>query len=350
MPATGSINSVVSINTIKNRLNTEAPDYGALVFSVDFELHWGVRDICPAEGSYKQNLLGERVAAVRMLEIFSEYDLAATWATVGFLFAETREELEHFSPKIKPTYDDPSLSPYDEPIGEDEKRDPLHYAPSLIKEILKRPGQEIGTHTFSHYYCLERGQTEEAFRADLKSAFEIAKQYGVQPASIVFPRNQYNPHYTRAMLEAGIICYRGNEQSWMYQDVTGAAQPPHIRMGRLTDSYLNISGDNLTDWANVVEPSGICNVPSSRFLRPHLPKLRHLENLRLKRVLNAMRKAAKERKILHLWTHAHNFGVNMETNLAFLRAICDEFRHLQNQYGLRSLTMGEVAQVAKVGA
>ncbi|HYE72543.1 MAG TPA: hypothetical protein VEF04_04395, partial [Blastocatellia bacterium] len=158
------------------------------------------------------------------------------------------------------------------------------------------------------------------------------------------------PDYTQAMLDAGIVCYRGNERSWMYQDVTGAQQPPHVRLGRLTDAYLNLSGDNLIAWDEVTEPSGLCNIPSSRFLRPHLPKLKHLESLRLKRVLEAMRKAAQEKKILHLWTHAHNLGVNMETNLAFLRAICGEFRRLQNQYGMRSLTMTEAAELAKVTA
>ena len=44
-----------------------------------------------------------------------------------------------------------------------EADDPLHYAPSLIDDILRRRRQELATHTFSHCYCLEEGQTEEAF-------------------------------------------------------------------------------------------------------------------------------------------------------------------------------------------
>lgn len=330
----------------RNNTN-DGPDFGALVFSVDFELHWGVRDLCPPDGSYRENLLGERVAAPQMLKLFDEYGVAATWATVGFLFARTRDELEHFSPALRPNYDDPALSPYDEPLGADERRDPLHYAASLIDEIRRRPNQEIGTHTFSHYYCLERGQTEAEFRADLQSAAAIAKQHGITPTSIVFPRNQHNPAYASALRDAGITCYRGTEQSWMYRDTVGPAQPSHVRAGRLADSYLNLSGTNLTAWDDVVEPSGLANIPSSRFLRPHIPRLRALEKLRLKRVLDAMREAAEEGRILHLWTHAHNLGVNMETNFAFLRAVCEEFRVLQNRYGMRSLTMASAAAIAR---
>jgi hypothetical protein len=329
------------------KTNGNGPDFGALVFSVDFELHWGVRDICPADGGYRANLLGEREAVPRMLALFDECGVAATWATVGFLFARSRDELTHFSPALKPHYDDPTLSPYREPIGEDEQRDPLHYAPSLIDEIRRRPRQEVGTHTFSHYYCLESGQTEDEFRADLGSAAAIAREYGVRPASIVFPRNQHNPDYARALLDAGITCYRGNEKSWMYRHTVGPAQPARVRAGRLADSYVNLSGHNLTAWDEVVEPSGLANIPSSRFLRPHLPALGRFEKLRLKRVLAAMREAAESRRILHLWTHAHNLGVNMETNFAFLRAVCEEFRRLRQSHGMRSLTMSEAAAAAR---
>src|SRR5262245_13071649 len=61
------------------------PAFGALVISLDFELHWGVRDKRPVDGSYRENLLGAREAIPRMLDLFEEFGIAATWATVGFL-------------------------------------------------------------------------------------------------------------------------------------------------------------------------------------------------------------------------------------------------------------------------
>ncbi len=74
--------------------------FGAFVISLDFEIHWGVRDYKPADGDYRQYLLGERQSVPAMLELFREFDVAATWATVGFLFANSKAELEKFKPEV----------------------------------------------------------------------------------------------------------------------------------------------------------------------------------------------------------------------------------------------------------
>ena len=48
---------------------------GALVLSLDFELHWGVRDHQPAEGPYRANLLGARAVIPRLLDMFQEFEM-----------------------------------------------------------------------------------------------------------------------------------------------------------------------------------------------------------------------------------------------------------------------------------
>ncbi|HLM62313.1 MAG TPA: hypothetical protein VK308_16035, partial [Pyrinomonadaceae bacterium] len=77
---------------------------GAFVISLDFEIHWGVRDYKPSDGDYRPHLLGERQAVPAMLELFKEFEVAATWATVGFLFAKSKAELEKYKPKVLPEY------------------------------------------------------------------------------------------------------------------------------------------------------------------------------------------------------------------------------------------------------
>ena len=62
---------------------------GQFVISLDFELLWGVRDHADRT-SYGKNVLGARDAVPQMLEIFAQNSIRATWATVGFLFCETR--------------------------------------------------------------------------------------------------------------------------------------------------------------------------------------------------------------------------------------------------------------------
>src|SRR5688572_25767733 len=143
---------------------------GAFVISLDFELYWGVRDVLGVNGAYRKNLVGEHEAIPRMLELFEEFGIAATWATVGLLFADSKATFDEFRPAVLPRYNNVELSPYAEVFENSSAGNSIHHAPHLIDIIKKTPGQEIGTHTFSHYYCLEDGQTAESFDADIKSA------------------------------------------------------------------------------------------------------------------------------------------------------------------------------------
>jgi len=317
---------------------------GVFLISLDFEIRWGVRDQQMVE-SYKPNLLGERRAVPAMLELFSEFGVHATWATVGFLFHKTRDELLAALPPLRPAYTDHNLSPYEhlDEVGTDEYTDPYHYAPSLIKSIAAIEHQEIGTHTYSHYYCLEDGQSVETFEADLRAARRTAEQSGVRLESLVFPRNQFNLPYIRVCSNLGIKAYRGNEASWIYRAVDEETkQSPVRRLLRLADSYCNLSGHNCHSLERV-RRSFPFDMPSSRFLRPYSKRLSFLDGLRLRRITSGLTHAARGNLIYHLWWHPHNFGVSLKENLAFLRKVFEHFATLQREHGMESLTMGELA-------
>jgi len=318
-------------------------DRGVLVISLDFELYWGMRDLVPLD-QYRENLLGVRQAIPRMLELFEEFGVHATWATVGLLFFRSRDELLASIPGRLPRYDDPRLSPYPHlsAIGRDEASDPFHFGRALIEQIRRTPHQEIGTHTFSHYYCLERGQTEDDFRADLAAAVLAGRSAGVEVRSIVFPRNQVAPSYLLACSQAGITAYRGNEHSWLHSPRPVARETQVRRAVRLVDSYLDLSGDHATV-PTALLGSEIVNIPASRYLRPYARSLRHLEGLRQRRITSAMLRAAAHGLVYHLWWHPHNFGRNLEQNLAILRRILEHYRRLAASHGMRSLGMAELA-------
>jgi peptidoglycan/xylan/chitin deacetylase (PgdA/CDA1 family) len=326
-----------------NPPNFECPDFGALVVSLDFELHWGVRDHTPADGPYRENLLGARLVIPRLLQLFQHYGIAATWATVGFLFAASHDELQKFRPAIVPAYRNRQLDSYSETVGENEQDDPLHFAASLIERIRQYPRQEIATHTFSHYCCLEPGQTREAFEADLDSAIAIAGKHGVGLHSIVFPRNQVNRDYMSSLIERGIVCYRGCQRGWMYRPIADDQRTLSLRAVRLADSYMRISGPEVQQWSEVPEPNGLCNVRASRFVRPVRAGWKRLEQMRLQRIKSEMELAAKQHGIFHLWLHPHNLGKNMEENLSFFQAILEAFALLRTRYGMRSPSMFSVA-------
>jgi hypothetical protein len=186
---------------------------------------------------------------------------------------------------------------------------------------------------------LEEGGDIEAFRADLEAARAAAARLGIKLASIVFPRNQVDPAHLSVCRDFGLRAFRGNERVWFHRARSRSEQSPPIRACRLADSYLPIGGPHDHEPALV---DGLVDIPASRFLRP-ATKSAALERLRLWRITSAMQTAAQRRKLFHLWWHPHNFGADLQANLAFLRAILDHFRTLQERYDMRSMTMAAVA-------
>lgn len=310
---------------------------GEFVISLDFELLWGLRDHATRE-SYGSRILGGRDAIPQMLERFERDGIAATWATVGMLFCETREELLDSLPPadLRPRYRDATLSNYSylEEVGPDEARDPYYFGAALIERIADCPGQEIATHTMTHFYCLEPGASVESFEADLDAACRVAARRGITLRSIVFPRNQYAAPHLDAIRKKGIRRYRGNPTSWAYRPEAGAGQTLSRRLLRLMDAHSGMLGPHLY-------PPGSGDVPASHFLRPCSGGLARVHPLHLQVIERAMTRAAKVGLGFHLWWHPHNFGMNTAENLAGLERIIAHFVRLRDAYGMVSRSMAD---------
>lgn len=315
---------------------------GALVISLDFELHWGVRDHITRDDALYTRLPDARRAVADMLEVFVARHIRATWATVGFLFASTRDEVDAHVPRERPTYPRAELDPYVEAIGIDEEHDPEHLAASLVELIRASDGQELGSHTFSHYYCLEPGQSEATFRADLAAAQAIALGRGLELTSLVLPRNQWNPAYTAAVLDLGFRCIRGPQRSWGHRARRRTNQTILHRGARMADTYIGASPPPTTEWNDILLPSGLCDVPASAFLRPYDPERKQLEPLRMARLRSGLRHAAQHGHVFHLWWHPHNFSQHQSQNFTVLELVLDEFDRLATAEGMQSLTMADV--------
>lgn len=309
-----------------------------LVLSLDFELFWGVADSRTVAG-YRNNIEGEWDAVPRMLAMFHQYGIRATWATVGMLMCRDHAQWREIRPSVLPGYHRQHCSNYSmDAVVREYPR--LFFARPLVEQILATPGQELATHTYSHFYCGEGGATSEQFTADLASAKEIASDMGVQTRSLVFPRNQVLKEFLSILTKAGIQVYRGNPEHWLYQD--GHTTPGGIagRAMRFADSWVPMTGAHT---AHAEVANGLTNVPASLFLRPWTRRLSTLEPLRLARLKQSMTTAARAGGICHLWWHPHNFGINMEQNLTVLESLLQHYQTLQDQYGMRSSSMGDFA-------
>ena len=314
---------------------------GTLIVSLDFELFWGMQD-CSTLEEYGDNILGGRKAIPRMLKLFEKYGIHATWATVGLLFAENKDEMISYSPEKDklPAYEKKILSTYNciSKIGENEKEEPYYYGLSLINKIAKVKGQEIASHTYSHYYCREVGQTIEQFEVDMLSAKEIAKQKGYNLKSVVLPRNQCEPEYTEVLVKLGFLTYRDEENDWIHERVKIR---PLMRILRLMDVYFPLTGYG--GYIPKVE-NGIVNLVGSRMYKPFFKPLGLLEKLKVHRIKKQMLHAAKNGLTFHLWWHPHNVGVYTKYHLKQLEAIFSYYETLKHKYGMRSLNMQEAAE------
>ena len=318
---------------------------GHFIISLDFELFWGIHD----EG-YSDNELASlketRKVIPQLIELFKKYDIHVSFSTVGFLFANQKETLNQYIPKHKPSYTQQNYSAYHQldhiPNKEDE--DSIYYAADLIDDIASHKHFEIGTHTFSHYYCLEDGQSPDEFKEDLLAAKAIASSKNIAVESIVFPRNQYSPAILELCKENGIVCYRGNEKSWIYKTEAWSKESLLKKGVRFLDSFVNLSGHHGHD-LKIQQDNSLINVPSSRFLRPYHPKFSFLDGLKLRRIKRSMSYCAKHQLCYHLWWHPHNFRKYTLQNFSFLEQVLQHFVKLNKQYRFTSINMKEAAML-----
>jgi hypothetical protein len=314
---------------------------GRFVISLDFEMFWGVCD-AQTVAAYGQNVLGEWQAVPRLLTLFRQHGIRVTWATVGMLMCRDFAQWRAIRPAVLPGYLRADCSPYaKEEMAREHPR--LFFARPLVERILATPGQELGSHTYSHFYCREPGATPEQFAADLQCAQDVAAELGTQCRTLVLPRNQVVQDFLAVLPGAGIRVYRGNVRHWLYRDGDAVAGGVAGRAARFADACIPLSG------AGAVREQGghdLVNLPASRFLYPCSALHGGLLELRLRRIRQGMSAAAKAGSVFHLWWHPHNFGVHLDQNLAMLGDILLHYRSLADRYGMQSQCMGDFADPA----
>lgn len=207
----------------------------------------------------------------------------------------------------------------------------------LLTELTSKLNVELASHTFSHYYCLEDGQTPEQFDADIK----MVRDHAVADyTTIIFPRNQVSEKYLEICATYGFTHYRGVVEDCIHRPSKTKSRFSVKGALRLLDTYVPLTG--YKTFNTIEQIRGMKNVPGSMFLRPYSRRLRFIEPLKILRIKLSMQHAAKSGEYFHLWWHPHNFGCNMAENLNQLEEICHYFHQLQIKYGMKSLFISEL--------
>ncbi|EPR65616.1 polysaccharide deacetylase family protein [Cyclobacterium qasimii] len=310
-----------------------------LVISLDFELHWGRFDKVSLQ-NWETYYQITREVVPKLLSLFSQYEVEVTWATVGMLMAESPDEWLHYCPTSKPEYKDPRLSAYNW-FNEGPKNKSCLFAPELVQNILETPGQELGSHTFSHYYTMEKGHLDHVFREDLSASKKIAhEKYGVDLTSLVFPRNQYNSNAIQVARDLGFTAVRTNPVDWFWK--TPEKRELLKKIWRTSDSVLSLGKKTSYQLEKEIVSNPI-SLPASRFLRPFHPKLGRFNKLKIDRIINEITTAAKNNEVYHIWWHPHNHGHYPDQSLNEVKQILEHFSACRDQYGMQAQSMKGIA-------
>ena len=141
------------------------------VISLDFEKMWGVFDK-RSISTYGKNISNVDLVIDRLLALFEKYDIHCTWATVGLLFHNDIKLCRNRLPLVVPQYKENILSSYSHLNQVRPENFSIYYSGlSSIRKISLVANQEIATHTYSHYYCLEEGSSLVSFQKDLEFRF-----------------------------------------------------------------------------------------------------------------------------------------------------------------------------------
>jgi hypothetical protein len=183
----------------------------AVCISGDFEMSWAWRG--RGQELMTHRALTERSNIPRILELLDEYSIPITWATVGHLFLDScrrsGDGIAH--PKMPRVPANPRWSGdwYMHDPCSDCRRDPLWYAPDLVRQILEsRTPHELGTHSFSHVNFSEQCSTAELIRAEIEACRSVMAPWGAAPRSLVFPHNVMGYAHLPLLAELGITAVR----------------------------------------------------------------------------------------------------------------------------------------------
>lgn len=172
-----------------NNLSIISLSHPYFMVSLDIEMLWGfvhtheyrlIKLLTKAGGNEI------RKCVEFLLEQFEKYQISVTWAFVGHLFLDHCEKEDGIPHKdmIRPSKDWYSIDPCT-----DIKTNPLFYGRDIVESVLGSDlDHEIGYHSFSHviFSKCERDVAE----AEIKKGIEVAKDFGIEFVSFVFPDNQ----------------------------------------------------------------------------------------------------------------------------------------------------------------
>jgi peptidoglycan/xylan/chitin deacetylase (PgdA/CDA1 family) len=265
---------------------------GTFILSLDCEGKWGMADsLTPAHDMWltSSNL---RDAYRRLLDLFAEHRVAATFAFVMAFLLSPEEQREHDD-----LFQDHEINGINWLVNFRRAQAAGNLdgwsSPELLGMVQAHPEHEVGCHGYSHLPLDEQLVSRPVARHELAAATAIARLRGVSLKTFIYPRNLVG--YPDELGREDFIGYRARLTS--RAGMAGRAANLLTEFNPFTPPQTQVPG----------AIGSLVPIPSGHFFnwrtgpRRYVPKALTLE--RWKRMLD---QAAASAGVVHLWLHPHN--------------------------------------------
>ena len=267
---------------------------GTFIITFDCEGKWGVNECLNSH--HEHHFTNERLnqAYQRILNILDKVEIKGTFAFVGAftmcmeeyranpdwfsdVFIEGENWFSNFNQSIKANNVDGWLNPH------------------AFEMVLKKESHEVASHGFSHLPLQEGLITESTFYREMELTKLVSRLKGMEFKTFVYPKNVM-----------GHINHLGNSGFLGYRSGVEQLPTPMHRANNLLREF-NIF-DQAQDHSTGNQLNAPVCIPSGHFLnwRRGLRKAVPI-NVSLKKYNHIINDAIQNDRVLHLWTHPHNF-------------------------------------------
>jgi peptidoglycan/xylan/chitin deacetylase (PgdA/CDA1 family) len=272
---------------------------GNFIISLDCEGKWGMSD--HLTDHHHACLTNEKLneSYSKLIKILEENEIKATFAFVGAFTMSCDEYHAH-----KDWFPDVDingqnwLSAFKQAASQNQFDG--WFNPAAFEQVMKSGAHEIASHGFSHLPLAESLIKKEDLFREMELIRKVDELKGCSSKSFVYPRNRVG--FVNELFESGFSGYRGSSE----------IKTKSRRMNRLGNllGELNLSAP-AQDHSDMEK---IINIPAGYFLNWRYGLRKRIPiSLTLKKWTNLIADAIKFEKVVHLWTHPHNFidGDNM---------------------------------------
>ncbi|HKA23149.1 MAG TPA: polysaccharide deacetylase family protein [Blastocatellia bacterium] len=305
-------------------------DRGVFTISIDLELIWGTIDLVGSEPFSRACKFEREIVIDRLLDLFAEYEISATWCVLGHLMLDhCQSDQGRKHPEIvRPQHTWHEEDWFVNDPARNEDAFPLFYGRTLVDKIRRcSTPQEIGCHSFSHVIFGDPGCSHETAESEINASVLAARQLGIEMRSFAFPRNEVG--HLDLLKKYGFTSYRGPEKNWYGHQ---RWPTPVKRLCHLWDVIAAATPDVPLPERDEI---GIWNLRGSMIYFPAYGLRRYIPiSRRVKRAIKGLNAAAERRRVFHLWFHPTNLADEPDAMFSGLRRILDHASSLRERGNL----------------